>query len=55
MARAPGLMCSRQTCQYPLPNHRALELGKDPHHLDGSPAGGRGIQPLVVQAKVNLL
>jgi hypothetical protein len=40
----PRLPGSCQTSHHPLPDHRALELGKDTHHLEhGSPAWRRGV------------
>jgi hypothetical protein len=52
----PSLTCSCQARQYPLPNHGALELGKNAHHLEhGSAAWGRGVQPLLMQVQINLL
>ena len=50
------LTSTGQAGHYSLPNHGALELGKDAHHLEHRPAArGRGVQPLLVRVEVNLL
>ena len=45
-----------QTCFDPLPDHDALELGKHAAHLKhGLASEGRGIDPLLVEIKIDVL
>jgi hypothetical protein len=47
---------ARQARIDPLPDHRALELGKDPHHLEERFARwGRGVDALLMQIELDAL
>jgi hypothetical protein len=47
---------SRETSLDPLDNHRALELGKDAHHLEHRLSGWcAGVDTLLVEVEIDTL